>query len=455
MASIHDSVETVNAAAAAIVAAESRAQPAPIQKRRWGSFWSQYWCFGSQKNGKRIGHAALVPEPTSNGNTVSAVETITHSTSIVLPFIAPPSSPASFLQSDPPTGTHTPAGILHLTSLSADSDSQSGPANVFAIGPYANETQLVSPPVFSAFTTEPSTAAVTPPPEPVQLTTPSSPEVPFAQLLTSSLNRSTRRNSGTSQRNGLSCYDFNDQVYTGSPTGYLISPGSVNSASGTSSPYPIKQPILELRIADASKLFDSEKFNTRNWGSRLDSGSLTPDGVGSTSPSRDSHPLENQISKLATLANADTGAQTEEDSQADPRVSFKFAGEDISPTSAQRRAVSPLESLLSSWKEVPSQASRSKRGRTGSCGDFYAGDAADQAQQAAAAEEAYLNWKHKHSSISFGSVKEFNFEGNSEVEVQDDRAVDPSWWADGNIGEEDVEASQNWTFFPLLQTGVS
>ncbi|CAN1315814.1 Uncharacterized protein At1g76660 [Linum perenne] len=57
---------------------------------------------------------------------------------------------------------------------------------MFATGPYAHETQLVSPPVFSTFTTEPSTAPLTPPPELAHLTTPSSPDVPFAQFLTSS-----------------------------------------------------------------------------------------------------------------------------------------------------------------------------------------------------------------------------------------------------------------------------
>ncbi|KAF9623390.1 hypothetical protein IFM89_001310 [Coptis chinensis] len=61
-----------------------------------------------------------------------------------------------------------------------------GKKRILAIGPYAHETQLVSPPVFSTFTTEPSTAPFTPPPEPLHQTTPSSPEVPFARLLTSS-----------------------------------------------------------------------------------------------------------------------------------------------------------------------------------------------------------------------------------------------------------------------------
>ncbi|GMH11299.1 hypothetical protein Nepgr_013140 [Nepenthes gracilis] len=258
MTNLNNSVETVNAAAAAIATAESRVQPYPVQKKRWGSCWSIYQCFGSQKNSTRIGHAALVPEPTGHGSAVAADESLNISTFTALPFIAPPSSPASFLQSDPPTVIQSPGGFVTLTSLSVTSNLPAGPAIIFATGPYAHETQLVSPPVFSAFSTEPSTAAVTPPPEPVQLTAPPSPEVPFAQLLTSSLNRTRRRNGGPNQKHSLYCHDFH-HLCPGSPAGHLISPGSANSASGSSSPCPVRCPILEYCIVDASKLFDSEK----------------------------------------------------------------------------------------------------------------------------------------------------------------------------------------------------
>ena len=115
---------------------------------------------------------------------------------IAVPFIAPPSSPTSFLQFDPPSATQSPAGLLSLTSLSVNAYSPGGPSSVFAIDPYTHKTQLVTPLVFSAYTTEPSTAPFTLSPESVQLTMPSSLEVLFAQLLTSSLENS-RRNSGT------------------------------------------------------------------------------------------------------------------------------------------------------------------------------------------------------------------------------------------------------------------
>lgn len=97
---------------------------------------------------------------------------------------------------------------------------------MFATGPYAHETQLVSPPVFSTFTTEPSTAPLTPPPELAQLTTPSSPDVPFARFLSSSMDLRTAA------------------VYIpGSPSSSLISPASVTPRTGLSSPLPEQEPI--------------------------------------------------------------------------------------------------------------------------------------------------------------------------------------------------------------------
>ncbi|KAI4363652.1 hypothetical protein MLD38_019842 [Melastoma candidum] len=274
---LHNSVvvdDTVNAAATA----EARVQPPPLHRRRWGGCWSLYWCFGYQKkNNKRIGHTLLVPEPVATVSIAPPMEIWVPSNTIVLPFIAPPSSPASFLPSDPPSATQSPAGLLSLTSLSVGAYSPRGPPSMFVVGPYAYETQLVSPPVFSTFTTEPSTAPITPPPESVHLTTASSPEVPFAQLLASSLERDDRSN----WKFPLSCSDYrHHQLYPGSPGGQVISLCSAVSNSGTSSPFPGKHPDIEIRMVEGSKLWGFEQFSNRRWGSRLGSGSITPDGAG-------------------------------------------------------------------------------------------------------------------------------------------------------------------------------
>ncbi|KAL2920715.1 hypothetical protein RDABS01_012206 [Bienertia sinuspersici] len=426
MARVNNSVDTVNAAAAAIVTAESRVQPVSVQKRRWGGCWNLYWCFGSLKTSKRISHAALVPEPTVTETSVPIADNPNPSSSTARQFIAPPSSPTSFQQSDPPTATHSPGGLLTITPLSVNSFSSAGHAHLFTVGPYAHETQLVSPPVFSAFTTEPSTAAVTPPPEPMQSTTPSSPEVPFAQLLTSSLNRA-RRNSGTNHKYSLSCYEVH----------HLISPGSANSASGTSSPYLDRRPILEFRMVDASKLFDSKKFSTRKWGSRLGSGSLTPDNGAGFAPYKN-HTVENQISEVASLANSETGSPAAE-TLVDHRVSFELCREDI---------LSCFDN-----KVVEGQHKRINNGVSHKAENccLCSQEVSNIPQETTS--DVTETCQHKKSSLSLGSAKEFNFDSsNGETTGKSD--LSSEWWADEMVGK-DTGAQKNWTFFPLLQPGVS
>lgn len=423
MAGVDNSVETVNAAAAAIVTAESRAQPVSVQKRRWASCWSLYWCFGSPKTSKRISHAALVPEPTVTDSTVGVSGDPNPATSTTIPFMAPPSSP--FLQSDPPTAIHSPGGFLTLTSPSITADCSAGQVHIFTLGPYAHETQLVSPPVFSALTTEPSTAAVTP-----QLTTPSSPEVPFAQLLTSSLNRARRNSGGYPKR---SYYEVH----------HLISPGSANSASGTSSPYPQSYPVLEFPMVDASKLFDSKKISGHQWGPRIGSGSLTPDGVGFVS--YDSL-LLCQISEGASLANSETGSLVK-GALVDHRVSFVLNGEDTSTFVEQTK-------LKDSDKE------QGMRDKSKSKNDVIPLEV--QSSCKLPAEEASTgtpetnsgemkDCQHKQSSVSLGSVKEFNFD-SSEMQIPANSALSTEWWNNEAVEKDMPPDSENsWTFFPLLQ----
>ncbi|XP_019195529.1 PREDICTED: uncharacterized protein LOC109189193 [Ipomoea nil] len=475
MSSVPNSVETVNAAATAIVTAESRVQPTSVRKRGWGSCWSLYWCFGSYKqNTKRIGHAVLVPEPIAPVAAAPVSGNPSHQTTIVLPFIAPPSSPASFLQSDPPSATQSPAGLLSLTALSINAFSPGVTASGFAIGPYAHETQLVTPPVFSAVTTEPSTACFTPPPEPAQLTTPPSPEVPFAQLLTSSLARN-RRNSGANIKFPLSQYDYQPYQCPGSPGSRLISPGSAVSYSGTSTPFPDKYSILELRKGEAPKYLGYEHFSTRKWGSgsltpngwgsRLGSGTQTPNGglsrlgSGAMTPnggeplSRDSYILENQISEVASLANSDNES-LDNDTAIHHRVSFELTGEDIPscrekvPVTSHDATAEPLEDISAETiyptdllKEVEhSSKSSVEESANAICGKALK-EEGDQSSQ-------------KHSSTALDLSKDFDFD-NVKPEVLDKSSVDCEWWTSDKAPGKEPALQNNWTFFPLLQPKVS
>ncbi|RID56249.1 hypothetical protein BRARA_G03462 [Brassica rapa] len=191
------------------------------QRKRWGGCLRVFSCFKSQKGGKRIVPASRIPE---GGNPSASQPNGPHQPGGVLTnqanlsYLAPPSSPASFTNSALPSTAQSPNNSY--LSLAANS-SPSGPSSsMYATGPYAHETQLVSPPpVFSTFTTEPSTAPFTPPPELAHLTTPSSPDVPYARFLTSN-------GKGNHYNDLHSTYS----LYPGSPA------SAVSRASGVSTP---------------------------------------------------------------------------------------------------------------------------------------------------------------------------------------------------------------------------
>lgn len=368
---------------------------------------------------------------------------------------------------------------------------------MFTIGPYAYETQLVSPPVFSTLTTEPNTAPFTPPPESVQLTTPSSPEVPFAQLLSSSLDRS-RRNGGAHQKFSLTHCEFQpyQQPYYGSPSGNLISPGSVVSNSGTSSPFPDKQnhhhPILGFRMGEA--------FNTRKWGSRLGSGSVTPDGVGlgsrlgSGSLTPDGYGLgsrlgsgcmtpngpglgsrlgsgsltpdgllavpgetlviETQISEVASLANSENGCQND-GSVVDHRVSFELTGEDVARCLASKSALSfgrveakPLEDLYPTKKDIATLNDKNDASNDGTCSDEASSNEVVESLSREADDQGY----QKLRSITLGSAKEFNFD-STKADVSVKPSVGSEWWANEKVAAKEPKSGNSWSFFPILQPG--
>ncbi|CAI9291175.1 unnamed protein product [Lactuca saligna] len=387
MRGVNDTMVTINAAATAIQSAENRAtQSSSVQKRRWGRCWNISWCFGSQKQSKRIGHAVLVPEPNSSRTEPPTTSHMSQPSSIVLPFIAPPSSPASFLQSEPPSATHSPGGFLSFTSVSASMYSPGGPANMFAIGPYAHETQLVSPPVFSTYTTEPSTAPFTPPPESVHLTTPSSPEVPYARLL------------GSSNQNDVIPYEFQSyQLYPGSPMGNLISPSSGISNSGNSSPFPDG----DFTRGPGGPYFLHGKVYPCQWESRQGSGGFTPDPVGPRS----------REGFLLTSMGPSYGTRNEDQQHlVDHRVSFEVTPEQVVRCVERRR-----------------------------CADVANG-------RDSHGDDVAKHQKHR-SNTTLGSVKEFNFDSTDGAESD--------WWTNEKVLGRDNGSIKNWSFFPMMQPGVS
>uniref|UniRef100_A0A0D9VSE8 Uncharacterized protein n=1 Tax=Leersia perrieri TaxID=77586 RepID=A0A0D9VSE8_9ORYZ len=236
----------INAAATAAGSAEARFHSQPPQqdrRNRWAGCFSGLSCFGSQKGGKRIVPAARMPDgsaSTSRGNAHQSGGNSNQNGALNLSLLAPPSSPASFSNSAIPSTAQSPANCY----LSISANSPGGPtSNMFAVGPYANEPQLVSPPVFSTYTTEPSTAPLTPPPELAHATTPSSPDVPYARFLLSSMDLKTAGKDHnmpylSTTYSGGSGLQASYPLYPESPSSSLISPASVTPRTGLSSPIP-------------------------------------------------------------------------------------------------------------------------------------------------------------------------------------------------------------------------
>lgn len=429
MRNVNSASETINAAATAIASAESRVPPSSVQKRRWSSCWSLYWCFGSQKNSKRFGHAVLVPEPSPTGNRTSAAptENATQQPATRIPFVAPPSSPASFLPSEPQSALQSPAGSVGMISHSPNMYSPSGSRSIFAIGPYAHETQLVTPPVFSTYTTEPSTAPFTPPPESVHLTTPSSPEVPFAQLLDP-----IHRNGDVGTRFPQSHYDFQSYLlHPGSPVGPLISPGSAVSGSGTSSPFP--DPYFpDIRYGVPQRLLTLEVGPMREWGSQQVSGSVTPDAI--QSKSRDHVLLDRQDSVVSPLPNLPNGNKNN-DFLVDHRVSFELTSEDVVRCVEKKPTTLP--------KALQNTDDR----------DYNTYDSVDDSASAGQTNVDEGQRHHKQRAASLGSIKEFNFDHVNGLDT-DKPCIRSNWWANEKvIGKEG--SCKNWSFFPVMQPGVS
>lgn len=206
--------------------------PQQERRKKWAGCWGGLPCFGAQKGGKRIVPASRTPDgsaATNQPNGPQGVGLPNQAPSLAPHLLAPPSSPASFSNSALPSTAQSPR--CHL-SLSANSPGNPS-STMFATGPYAHETQLVTPPVFSTFTTEPSTAPLTPPPELAHLTTPSSPDVPYAQFLSSSADLKCAGKVNYVPSNDLqNTYPFSP----GSPASSLRSPVSRTSGDCLSFP---------------------------------------------------------------------------------------------------------------------------------------------------------------------------------------------------------------------------
>lgn len=312
---------------------QQQGPPLPSRRKRWGGCLGGLSCFGRQKGGKRIVPSSRIPEANSlpNQQNVPQAGGLNNQTAALL---APPSSPASFSNSALPSTAQSPSCFL-------SSNSPGGPSNaMFATGPYAHETQLVSPPVFSNFTTEPSTAPFTPPPELAHLTTPSSPDVPFARFLSSSVNV-----KATDKTNYIGANDLQAtySLYPGSPATTLRSPVSRVSGDCLSSSYAERElPQLDPSIpsseakhpgpdSSTSKLSqDSNFFCPATFAQFYIDHSLFPHSGGRLSVSKESDAYSNNGNGHQSRQNKPCKQDAEEVEAY--RASFGFSADEIVTT---------------------------------------------------------------------------------------------------------------------------
>ncbi|KAF8650753.1 hypothetical protein HU200_063657 [Digitaria exilis] len=325
-----------------------------------------YFCFGSQKNGRRINRAALVPEPILDQPTPPA-----------FPFVAPPSSPASLLQSDTTSNIQSP-----------NFPSPTGTPSIFAIGPYAYETQLVSPPEFSD-STEPSTAPFTPPPEYVHVKTPSSPEVPYAEILTSI------NNSNSGERGNLQSYPN----YPDNPITHSISPCS--GFCGSYSPFP---------NPETPKILDGEGVATQNLIHRH--------------MSNGGSPFDGDITSGAPVAYFSTCFQPS-DHAMNRRVSFELTVEGVKRCLEKKNAIS--RDSATPFHLAPTSSDDHKR-------------------------MMYHELLEKvRRSLSLHQAREFNL--NDAEYTNPGPSVGSDWWANDKVAGISAEPEKGMSLDPVSQPG--
>ncbi|KGN53337.1 hypothetical protein Csa_015172 [Cucumis sativus] len=348
----------------------------------------------------------------------------------------------------------SPTALISFTSLTANMYSPDGPSSIFAIGPFAHEPQLVSPPLnFSTLTTEPSTPFT--PPESIHLTTPSSPEVPFAQFVQPTLPKVESDNQYTFPNDDFQSYQF----YPGSPVSHLISPRSVISRSGASSPLPdydfasFGSQFLNFPLEVPPTLLNLDKHSIHNWRQRQSTDSCTQDSIEfkssndfvlnpQTSESMSDHHATNESQNIQILI--DDGSKKEEEPGAtNHRFSFELSDGDVLLQSVGSK---PLESNELAVESSPIHEPFETTKENSPHGDHTSNVIEEKTK--ADGDEAHQ--RQEHHSVTLGSVKEFNFDNGNGSDTHNPN-INSEWWINAKDGSTESTATGTWSFFPMTQ----
>lgn len=266
------------------------------------------------------------------------------------------------------------------------------------------------------------------------MTTPASPEVPFAQFLDPNL-----QSPEASRRFPLYQYEFQPyRLSPGSPVSHLISPGSGISASGTSSPFPggeiaASLSLLKFRANKTSNIFDIDVLRTRDWESSHNSGSLTPRSMGPSPRSGIFH----------TLTKCGTDGAV---------ALFDLPPDDVREGESNPSALAEPESAPSlNSADVENGGQRGDTNSNVGC--------AVEASTTCSEKDKIPNdlvEKRRHQrrrSITLGSSRDFTFEENNGKDAHRPVGI-TSGWSGETVVEEEHLSTINWSF-PVIQPSTS
>ncbi|MBA0689718.1 hypothetical protein Goari_007435 [Gossypium aridum] len=203
-------------------------------------------------------------------------------------------------------------------------------------------------------------------------------------------------------------------------------------------------------MGDPPKLLNLDKLSNREWGSSHGSGTLTPDATTCTPRNglRLDHPLSEIVSHPSLIK------QNPIDQVAvNHRVSFELTTEEVIRC-AETGAATSSEAVPES---LHNEATREREENTTKVADDYeyrVGETSNERPEKAPADREGTPQHHENQSLTLGSAKEFNFENVDGVDTHKP-ILSSDWWANKKVAGKDDNVASNWSFFPMMQPGVS
>lgn len=215
--------------------------------------------------------------------------------------------------------------------------------------------------------------------------------------------------------------------------------------------------MLDLQTGDPPKLLNFDKYsaseNQRSH-SHQGSGSLTPDAVRSTTQNGFlPHHRVSEIKMSPGLPHP-SGNRLNYDG-VNHRVSFELSSQELLRCLENKPVV-----LTRAAPKSKNDAARAEKEEnlteTGKDDKFLVAETANDAhapeQTTENGDEATVH--QKHQSLTLSSAKEFNFDNSDGGDSHAPNIV-ADWWANEKVVGKEGGPSKNWSFFPMIQPGVS